>query len=141
MDKRISLLIAAAAVATLALFAQSLPAPPYVGTSVWNTNFGEVTLRQEGPLVVGAYPYAGGKLIGGLSSGVLRGYWWENDDPVGCGPDGAWCGPVVLVFAADGKSFYGYYDKASRGKATTAQIEGQYQWTGTLVSGAIQPKP
>jgi hypothetical protein len=109
-------------------------------TSVWETSFGTVTIIQEGPFISGTYPYASGKLIGAVSGGVFVGYWWENDDATGCGPEKAWCGPLTLRFAEDGKSFKGFYDKASRGTLSPSQVGPWYTWDGKLVSGNFKAR-
>ncbi len=111
------------------------------GTSVWDTTFGMVTLVQSGALITGTYPYSSGKIIAAISNGVICGFWWENDDKAGCGPENAWCGPFILYFSPDGKSFKGFYDKASRGITKISQLGTAWKWDGTLKSGTIELKP
>lgn len=111
------------------------------GASFWETNFGTLSLNQDGAFVWGTYNYAGGKVIGAVSQGVIYGFWWENDDATGAGPEGNWCGPFVMRVGADGRSFQGIYDKASRGVKTFSAIHPSYTWTGTLRSGSLITHP
>ena len=104
---------------------------------MWEANFGTLALVQEGPLVWGTYDYHGGKLVGSLRDGKIYGYWWEDDDSPGAGPQGQWCGPCVLVL--DGSSFQGTYGKHSRGESTFKQIDPSRTWTGTRRSGSFDP--
>jgi hypothetical protein len=123
------------------LSAQDAPKPVAAETSVWDTTFGVVTLVQEGAFITGTYPYSEGKLIAAVCNGVIYGFWWENDDKTGCGPDNAWCGPFVLYLSSDGKSFKGFYDKASRGITRISQVGSKWKWDGTLKSGKIIAEP
>jgi hypothetical protein len=143
MKTIIKILFALALLSPLALAAaQENPKPVMIGSTTWETNFQTLTLAQEGAFISGTYAYHGGKVIGAIANGVIYGYWWEDDDTPGCGPDRAWCGPFVLYLSADRQSFKGFYDKFSRGIARISQITNpKWQWNGTLTAGNIAPNP
>jgi hypothetical protein len=105
--------------------------------STWQTDFGTVSLVQEGPVIWGTYDYHGGRITGSMVGGKFYGFWWEDDDATGAGPFGAWCGPCVFVFDPAGTSFKGTYGKHSRGESTFWQIDPARVWNGTLKSGSI----
>jgi hypothetical protein len=64
----------------------------------WKTDFGLMTLTQQGTSVTGAYGTSGGRLSGTLSGNVLR-FRWEQSNGSGSGRfefkgntfDGGWC--------------------------------------------------
>lgn len=135
MKRTLRHVAATAFVLSLALPASAQQAARFQST--WETSFGTITLIQEGPLVWGSYTYHGGKLIGSISGGKFYGFWWEDDDSIGVGPDGAWCGPLVLVFDAAGTSFHGTYGKHSRGESTFWTMDPSRTWDGKRLSGTI----
>jgi hypothetical protein len=134
--RRIALVVGILALCALAAFGQATVRRE----SAWDTSFGTVKLVQEGPLVWGSYEeYHGGRMIGALRDGKLYGFWWEDDDTVGVGPDGKWCGPFVLVFDVTGSSFRGNYGKHSRGESTFTTMDPSRRWDGTKKSGSFEP--
>lgn len=129
-------------VIALAALAVALPASGQFSErkqSTWQSDFGTVTLVQEGPVVWGTYDYHGGRISGSMVGGKFYGFWWEDDDATGAGPYGAWCGPCVFVFDAAGTSFKGTYGKHSRGESTFWSIDPARVWNGTRTGGSIDP--
>jgi hypothetical protein len=131
--KRIAIVALAVLVLALPAFGQESEQKQ----STWQTEFGTITLVQEGPMVWGTFDYHGGRIIGSMHAGKLYGYWWEDDDATGVGPYGAWCGPLVFVFDAAGSSFKGTYGKHSRGESAFWKMDPSRVWNGTRKSGSI----
>ena len=102
-------LIALALFVTLALpaAAQSLQHRE----STWDTNFGPMTLVQEGPLVWGTYEYHDGQLIGAL----------------------------VFTFDAKAAAFKGAWGAYENGVDSFAGIDGSQAWTGSRSAGTFDP--
>ncbi len=130
---RITVIALAALVLALPAFGQANERKQ----STWQTDFGTLTLVQEGPVVWGTYDYHGGRITGSMVGGKLYGFWWEDDDVTGAGPYGGWCGPCVFVFDAAGASFKGTYGKHSRGESTFWTIDPSRLWNGTRTGGTI----
>ncbi len=101
--------------------------------TVWNTNWNVMTLWSEGNSVSGEYIYDNGIITGTMEGDIFRGYWREANNARGCGPDNEWCGPVVLRFSADGKSFTG--DWGYCGTEMNSLNPDGSGWTGTLKEG------
>ena len=91
----------------------------------WNTNFGEMSLKQSGSSVQGVYTHDAGHINGTLKGNVLSGRWTEV--PTRKGPNDA--GP--FEFTLDGSSFSGKWRYARDG-ATWAD------WNGTCSDGVCR---
>jgi hypothetical protein len=126
---RISFIALAALLLALPAFGQAAERRQ----STWQTDFGTVTLVQEGPVIWGTYDYHGGRITGSMNGGKFYGFWWEDDDATGA----ARCGPCVFVFDAVGTSFKGTYGKHSRGESTFWTIDPARLWNGTRTGGSI----
>jgi len=65
------------------------PIPPFPGipviptpctfTGVWDTDFGDLTLEQDGSNLTGSYTYQGGKIVGTVDGLTATGTWSEAD--------------------------------------------------------------
>jgi hypothetical protein len=129
--------IVIAVLAALAFAAPAFAQANEQKQSTWQTDFGTVTLVQDGPVVWGTYDTHGGRIIGAVHGRKFYGYWWEDDDTTGVGPYGAWCGPCVFVFDASGSTFTGTYGKHSRGESAFWKMDPSRVWNGTRKSGSI----
>jgi hypothetical protein len=107
--------------------------------STWDTDFGSMTLVQEGPLVWGTYEYHDGQVIGALQGGTLYGFWWEDDFEPGTGPGDQWCGPLIFTFDAKASSFKGAWGAHENGVDSFAGIDGSQAWTGSRTAGTFDP--
>lgn len=77
------------------------PAADWAGT--WETNFGTMSLTQNGTSVTGSYAYQSGSINGTVSGNTLTGTWVETDDR----------GTFSFTLSADGKSFSGSWKETS----------------------------
>jgi hypothetical protein len=80
---------------------ETVPLPDVGGR--WSTNFGTMTLQQDGEEVTGTYTHDDGRIVATLSDHVLTGQWMEAPD----GEHDSDSGTFRLVFAPDGQSFAG----------------------------------
>ncbi|MBN1689464.1 MAG: hypothetical protein JW901_00405, partial [Dehalococcoidia bacterium] len=48
-------------------------------TGVWDTDFGDLTLKQDGSNLTGSYTYQGGKIVGTVDGLTATGTWSEAD--------------------------------------------------------------
>ena len=78
-------------------------APPEV-SGTYNSDLGDVHLRQEGTSVTGCYYTRAGVFEGGLESRVAKITWCDN-----CAEPNKTRGPAVLVFSPDGQRFVGLW--------------------------------
>jgi len=95
----------------------------YSGT--WDTDWGTMTLVQDGSKVNGTYTHDSGKLDGTIVDGVFVGKWSEY--PSYSEPDDA--GDAVFYFTEDCNSFSGTWHY---GTHTSGAWSGT--WVGTKVS-------
>ena len=104
-------------------------AEPFAASGTYQTDYSLFHLRQQGAALSGCYEYDEGTIEGTIDGRVMKLTWHENGGPGDKGP-------VVMVFAADGKSFRGFWwngtDKGS-GPAGT--------WDGKRVSTAVGSCP
>jgi hypothetical protein len=91
-------------------------------TGNWNTYFGNMTLKQSGNIVVGAYEADGGRINGTVSGNKLVGTW--SDAPSYTPP--AQAGDIEFNLSADCNSFSGRWRYGSEGNWST-------NWSGTRV--------
>lgn len=70
--------------------AEPSPAPvvekpkPGPVTGVWETGWGDLTLRQEGDRVTGSYSEDNGEVYGEIQGDMFLGYWIEDDSAERC---------------------------------------------------------
>ena len=95
--------------------------------STWQTNWGEMKLKQEGLKVTGTYTHDSGKIDAVVSGNSLVGKWSES--PSYKEPGDA--GDVELKMSEDGKSFSGSWRYGSSGDWSGG-------WTGTRTSGDLK---
>jgi hypothetical protein len=80
------------------------PVKPLVDWSgVWQTDFGAMTLTQNGDKITGKYESQEGVVSGTISDNSFTGLWKETDDE----------GTFNFVISADGKSFTGTWKETS----------------------------
>ena len=108
----------------LASAGSSVQSPTWSGT--WSTNYGTMTLTQQGDRVEGKYTHDQGHLVGRATGPLLVGTW--DEAPTRTGPGDA--GRIEFKLADGGKSFTGRWDYAN-----DAQPLGRSGWTGTCSSG------
>jgi hypothetical protein len=77
--------------------------PPPLGdiSGTYETTYSKFHVRQQGTALVGCYESSDGLLDGVIEGRVMKITWRENE--------GKSIGPAVMVFAADGKGFRGYW--------------------------------
>jgi outer membrane protein OmpA-like peptidoglycan-associated protein len=100
------------------------PFPEVSGT--YETNYGDFHLRQQGNAVSGCYEHDNGLLVGGGIEGRVMSLTWREEGPQE--------GPAVMVFAPDGKQFFGLW--WNEGDTGTGGI-----WNGTRKSAAVGTRP
>jgi hypothetical protein len=83
----------------------------YSWSGEWETDWGKMTLTQNGANVTGDYDYDDGRITGTVSGDTLTGTWLES--PSYAPPHDA--GEVEFVMSADGKSFTGKWRYGSEG--------------------------
>ena len=103
-------------------------------SGTYDTSYSKFHVRQQGTALVGCYESNDGLLDGAIEGRVMKITWRENE--------GKSIGPAVMVFAADGKSFRGYWwhkggedgDPHGRwdGEKIGAQVGGCPHWSGSL---------
>ena len=92
-------------------------------SGVWTSNFGTLTLVQEGNIVKGYYTHDNGKIVGFLKGNVFVGKWSEA--PTYRPRHDA--GSVRLIFSDQGQSFKGHWRYGFGGNAWNGD------WTGKKV--------
>ncbi|MEW6035321.1 MAG: hypothetical protein AB1529_01795 [Candidatus Micrarchaeota archaeon] len=98
--------------------AQSQPGQQPAGCSFggkWNSDWGEMTLLQNGPNVSGTYEHDEGRIAGTVSGKTLRGQWSENaGENAYLPPSNA--GDVELNLSDDCNSIEGAWRYGSEGE-------------------------
>lgn len=112
-----------------------VPAPLGNISGTYDSSYSKFHVRQQGTALVGCYEFDGGLLNGTIEGRLMKITWQEE----GGAEDR---GPAVMVFAADGKSFRGYWWSAGRekqkpdgsweGKKLGADVGGCPHWSGSL---------
>ncbi len=100
-------------------------------TGTWNTNFGEMVLKQEGATVTGTYTHDQGRISGTVSGNTLTGTWSEA--PSYSPTQDA--GKMQLVLSEDCNSFSGYWMYGQN----KAHWDGD--WTATRARGRSDLRP
>lgn len=103
--KRLGRLISVLLAAFIAVTAMcvSAGAATYSWTGTWSSDWGDMTLTQNGSKVTGTYTHDGGTISGTVSGNTLTGTWKEPGQ----------VGKISWVMSSDGKSFngkWGYND-------------------------------
>jgi len=103
-------------------------------SGTYSTSYSKFHVRQQGTALAGCYESSDGLLDGAIEGRVMKITWRENE--------GKSIGPAVMVFAADGKSFRGYWwHKGGEveaphgrwdGEKIGAQVGGCPHWSGSL---------
>ena len=106
----------------------------YSWAGEWQTNWGDMTLTQNGAKVSGTYTYDNGKISGTVSGNILTGTWSEAPSYVP--PDDA--GEIEFVMSADGKSFTGKWRYGSEG--SWGNWEGGTRDTQVLLEAPKAPE-
>jgi hypothetical protein len=92
-------------------------------SGTWKTNFGLMTLTQDGSHVTGSYPHDSGKIDGTLEGNVLRGSWSER--PSYKPPKDA--GDFEFTFSEDGRKFSGTWRYGSQKQSWDGKWNGEKQ--------------
>ena len=98
------------------------PAAGVSWTGQWSSDWGTMTLRQNGSHVTGTYTFYGGRIDGTAIGRTLTGTWGKA--PTYVGPPDA--GPIVLQLAPSGLSFagkWGYEGQTLDGSLTGTRLE------------------
>jgi len=90
---------------------------------IWDTNFGQMVIKQSGNKITGSYTHDNGKIEGILNGNVLTGKWSES--PSYSPPFDA--GDFKFIFSKDFKSFTGYY---RYGFGKESWKDKWYDWSG-----------
>lgn len=101
---RMLLVLIAAVIAFSAMCIVS-SAATYSWTGTWSTQWGDMTLTQNGSTVTGKYTHDDGTISGTVNGNVLTGTWKEPGQ----------VGKIRFVMSSDGKTFsggWGYNDEA-----------------------------
>jgi outer membrane protein OmpA-like peptidoglycan-associated protein len=112
-----------------------VPAPLGNISGTYDSSYSKFHVRQQGTALVGCYEFDGGLLNGAIEGRLMKISWQESG-----GADDR--GPAVMVFAADGKSFRGYWwaaghekqrpDGSWEGKKLSPEVGGCPHWAGSL---------
>ena len=78
----------------------------------WQTDFGVMTLTQNGASLLGTYTYRNGSLDGTVADNVARGTWLQNTSD---SSNDVTSGDFEFVLSADGNSFSGKWRYGSSG--------------------------
>lgn len=96
-------------------------------SGVYQTDFNEMTLQQNGSQVTGTYKYADGRIEGTVSGNTMTGWWYQNNGK----------GRFIFVFNGD---FSAYTGKWGHDNAEPTGV-----WNGRKTSGfsssVSQPQP
>lgn len=111
-------------------------------SGTYETTYSKFHVRQQGTALAGCYEFDGGLLSGAIEGRLMKITWQEAG-----GPNDR--GPAIMVFAADGRSFRGYWwrlgnekrapDGVWEGKKASAEVGGCPHWTGSL-GGEVKKK-
>lgn len=96
----------------------------------WTTNWGRLTLEQNGNQVSGSYDSDGGRMKGEIQGDRMNGFWSENMSDRKCDTamDGrSYWGRVILTLEPSGGAFKGKWGYCFDDPATS----GKDPWTGT----------
>jgi outer membrane protein OmpA-like peptidoglycan-associated protein len=104
-------------------------------SGTYDSSYSKFHVRQQGTALAGCYEFDGGLLSGAIEGRLMKIAWQEAG-----GPDDR--GPAIMVFAADGKSFRGYWWHLNReknapdgeweGKKISSEVGGCPHWSGSL---------
>ena len=126
--KRLWLLFVPPLLAAASVQASPTTVGDFHGT--WKTNWGTLTVTQNGTHVTGAYTHKGGRLFGIVSGRTLTGTWSELPDY-----RAPHLGPFVFTISLDGKAFTGKWRYAAS-KSWVGTWNGTLQATATSFSWA-----
>ncbi len=111
-------------------------------SGTYDSSYSKFHVRQQGTALVGCYEFDGGILNGAIEGRLMKITWQESGGESDRGP-------AVMVFAADGRSFRGYWwrvgnDKKApdgdwEGKKLSAEVGGCPHWSGSL-GGEVKKK-
>ncbi|MBI5590083.1 MAG: OmpA family protein [Deltaproteobacteria bacterium] len=111
-------------------------------SGTYTSTYAQFHVRQQGTALIGCYEYNDGVLDGTMEGRVMKMTWRESG-----GPDDR--GLAVLVFAADGKSFRGFWWRLGDemgapsghwdGEKIAAEVGGCPHWAGS-VGGELKKK-
>lgn len=101
------------------------PFPDASGT--YETDYGDFHLRQQGNAISGCYEHDGGLIVNGGIEGRVMSFTWREE--------GQEQGPAVMVFAPDGKRFFGLWWNED-GTENAGGV-----WNGTRKSAAVGTCP
>ena len=90
-------------------------------TGVYNTDFNEMTIQQNGSKFTGTYKWNNGRVEGTISGHTATGWWYQSNGK----------GKFVFDFNSDFSAFTG---KWGRDNATPSG-----QWNGKRIGGASAP--
>jgi OOP family OmpA-OmpF porin len=99
--------------------------PDVSGT--YESDYGDFHLRQQGNAISGCYEHEGGLIVNGGIEGRVLSFTWREE-----GQDE---GPAVMVFAPDGKQFFGLWWYAGQTDSSGGI------WNGTRKSTAVGTCP
>ena len=88
----------------------------------WQTDFGVMTLTQNGISVDGTYTWRNGRVKGTITDNILRGTWTQNSSDLG---NDVTSGDFEFVLSSDGNSFAGKWRYGSGGEWQSTP------WNGT----------
>ena len=88
----------------------------------WQTDFGVMTLTQNGISVDGTYTWRNGRVKGTITDNILRGTWTQNSSDLG---NDVTSGDFEFVLSSDGNSFVGKWRYGSGGEWQSTP------WNGT----------
>jgi outer membrane protein OmpA-like peptidoglycan-associated protein len=104
-------------------------------SGTYKTSYSSFHVLQQGTALTGCYEYNEGLLEGTIEGRVMKITWREFDDPDNCGP-------AVMVFAPDGKTFRGFWWNQGRengapngnwdGEKISTQVGGCPHWSGSV---------
>jgi hypothetical protein len=99
------------------------PAATFALSGKWKTDFGLMTLTQDGSTVTGSYTHDSGKIEGRLEGNILRGTWSES--PSYKAPKDA--GDFEFIFSEDGRNFTGTWRSGSQKQSWDGKWTGKKQ--------------
>jgi len=112
-------------------------------SSTWFMGLNPLTMIKTDSQATGSYAAGDGSLMGSFEETneglVLKGWWQESSSIQSCGPDNAWSGSFIFLFAADGRSFIGDKGDCS---ITSDNLNVQNRtWEGSLMEGMVFENP
>lgn len=105
----------------------------YSWTGTWATDWGNMTLEQDGNVVTGVYEHDEGRITGTVSGNVLTGTWSESPSYEAPGD----AGDVILTMTDDGKGFDGVWEYGFEGDKS--DTSGWSEWDGGTRMTALTP--